>query len=168
MTKVIVKLPKHIRGSKSLKQILKQKFCHEKKIKHKKNKKQPAIKRIKRNKKLVSPRKARKLRKQKKLKRRRLIRIQKKLIRRLKRKSQRYVQKKCTFSRVCKCNINGKKVAYTKKVNKKKLFKKGCSIRRTCRRCPNYQEIKRLRLLRLRLIKRYRRVTRKTTCNKKN
>jgi len=161
-SKVIVKLPKHIRNSKSLRQILKQKFCHEKKVK--KHKHHHHIRKVvQKTIELKTPEHARDVRRIKKMKKRRLVRIEKRLIRRLKRKSQKYVHRKCTFSRVCRCNIKGKKVAYTKPIDQQKLFKKGCSVRRRCKSCPQYDRIKKLKAYRYKLIQKLRRFTRRPT-----
>jgi len=107
----------------------------------------PIAKRAKRrhSHKLRTPEQAKLKRKERKIRRQRRKRIEKRLIRKLKRKSERYVKKKCFFSRVCRCKVNGKKVAYTKKISKKKLFKRGCSVQKRCRRCPNMLRVKKLR-----------------------
>jgi len=87
----------------------------------------PIAKRAKRrhSHKLRTPEQAKLKRKERKIRRQRRKRIEKKrLIRKLKRKSERYVKKKCFFSRVCRCKVNGKKVAYTKKNFKKKIIQK--------------------------------------------
>jgi len=120
-SKVIVRLPKLLRDSKSLKDILIQKFVHHRK--HKKSHKKHHVRAKKHHsKKLRTPEQASIIRKVKKLRKQRRLRVEKRLIRKLKRRSEKNCSKKCTFSRVCKCK--GKKIAYTKKNKSQKIIQK--------------------------------------------
>jgi len=116
-SKIFVKLGKHLRRNTDLKKILKLKFLFEKKIQMQKT--NPTVITRKEKTKFRSSKEAKIKRRIKKIKKQKMIN---KLLKKLKRKSQRFIKRKCIFSRSCQCKFKGKKVTFTKKLKKPQTF----------------------------------------------